>query len=236
MVYRRTMKRRAFRRLRRSKRARPTVKSVVRRVRKIERNIETKTFTTFHSLSPIGTAVTAFLDSQPSITDQGPNADEFIGRKYRSVGVAIRGQATKLGLNNTISNLRFMGVWWKGAAFDRTAGNTFTAMFEQKDHLNTTIPNTIAPFRSSQRSNAKVLWDFRIPLGYRGTSDSVVGGQQFNKTFKFYKRINMDTVFDTAGIGVTTSFTTGQLIIYIMDTSAASASIAFTAKFYYKDS
>jgi hypothetical protein len=227
MPYRRsTFKRKRRRRYYKKK---DTVKKVRRAVRKIQRAIETKTFIRYESSFTPSSTTPAPLTPQPVIGDQGPDVAGFIGVKYHAVGIKVAAVIKKNDLITAeVGNVRFVALWVKNIP---SSGSTvWTTYFEETDDFAATIPPFLAPLRSSQAKNVKVLWDKKYSLGRCNAGSSFAAGtQQIN--ISFYKSINSPVIMDEA-LGRKTR---GALLIYTTTQYASAQTMIMNTKFYYKD-
>ncbi len=227
MPYRRSKFNR--KRRRRYYKKKDTVKKVRRAVRKIQRAIETKHFIKYESSFTPSNVTPAPLTPQPVIGDQGADASGFIGVKYHAVGIKVSAVIKKNDLITAeVGNVRFVGLWVKN--IPSSGSVTWTTYFEEEDDFAATIPPFLAPLRSSQAKNVKVLWDKKYSLGRCNAGSSfAAGNQQIN--INFYKPINSPVVMDdTLG-----RKTRGALVIYSTTQYAPAQTMIMNTKFYYKD-
>lgn len=230
MPYRRSYRRRYGRRRKRFYR-KDTVKKVRRTVRKLQRKVETKTFVNYHEFGTVSAVPEGVVTLQPEfVADQGAASDQFIGRKYHAVGVQVIVSMTKQ-TTGQVSNLRLVGIWVKGGP-SLNGVISYADFFESVDENGTTIPQYIAPFRTSAVSAAKLLWDYKWPMGVKtgATNQAFAAGPQ-TRFLRFYRGINADVTFNMQF----SEYQKGRLIMFAVDQFAGETDLRVLTKFYYKD-
>lgn len=225
MPYRR--KRRGYRKRRYKKK--DTVKKVRRAVNKIKRQIETKHFTIVHGNQNLVQVPTLYL-VQPLITDRGTSSSSVIGSKYHVNGIKCTGVLKKTNdASSQVSSVRFVGLWVKGAAMKTSL--TFNDLFEDiDDEGGATIIPYLAPLRSQQNKNVKVLFDKKWDFGARDNATGMGGGRQANH-FSFYKRINQPVIFDEENDQISR----GRMYVYAMGFYGNQCALTWLSKLYYTD-
>lgn len=234
MPYRRTRRNRRKGGYRRTYKKRPTAKSNRRIIKKIQRQVETKHFT--RVVQPFDTStVPAIFQLQPFLDQsQGVDVNSFIGDRYHSVGISIKGFLRKLNASAPgVDAVRFIGLWVKKVPSQQSV--TFGNYYDQLDD-NTVSQISIKPYnaslRSSQAKNVRILFDKKMDMGIKDALGPFAAGVQM-KSFSFYTKINARTTFES-DLGVN-RLTEGQLLLIVVSPFGDQVNMEFVTKYYFRD-
>lgn len=220
MAYKR---KRRYRR-RRYRRRKYTLKKTVRAVKKLNRQIERKTFTKLANQSGISTTPHQKL-IQP--LNQGITSSTFTGRSYVITGISYRYSLAKLVATNP-SLIRLVLVNVKHVSPNDPVP-VFDDLFFPLDDDAGSIGPVLRPLSSGKGTTlAKILWQNVIPMGTRAT-DITCG--PITAYGSGYIRCNLPVVFDEDD-----NITKNLLEFYVMDLHGGnSCTLEMNFKTYYKD-
>ncbi len=219
---------------RRTYKKRPTTKSNRREIIKLKRSVETKHFT--RVVEPFDTStIPAIFQLQPFLDQsQGVDVNSFIGDRYHTVGVSIKGFLRKLNASAPgVDAVRFIGLWVKKVPSQQSV--SFGNYYDQLDD-NTSVQVSIKPYnaslRSSQAKNVKVLFDRKMDMGIKDALGPFAAGVQM-KSFSFYVPINKRTTFES-DLGAN-RITEGQFLLIVVSPFGDQVNMEFVTKYYFKD-